>query len=258
MAYENDSDYMESDEFQTAVAAATYAINSVEEQRRSRRTRRGDSLTKSKRKQESIISSSPRNKMKNKEDDTVPISTPRLPSIKFSELPENMPQRANSPANTGIKTPSFKKTSTSFDTRDQPISSGAQTPTNQPTFSETEANRKRSEPRLEDTKADIWERTEMEKITQRYNKINAKILEWENEKKVKAKKKLSRKKDEKDTTRARALQKYKNEIEMIDQIAEGARAQAEENRQKEVIKVKEKADIVRLTGKIPTKTCLCF
>lgn len=58
--------------------------------------------------------------------------------------------------------------------------------------------------------------------------------------------------------RSRALQSYKTDMEMIDQIVEGARSQAEEKRRKEVIKVKRKADTIRLTGKIPMKTCFCF
>lgn len=65
-------------------------------------------------------------------------------------------------------------------------------------------------------------------------------------------------KDESGKKRARVLQNYKTEIEMIDQIAEGARSQAEENQRKEVIKVKEKAEVIRITGKVPTKACLCF
>ncbi|KVH96184.1 hypothetical protein Ccrd_001734, partial [Cynara cardunculus var. scolymus] len=86
---DDDSDYMESDEFRTAVAAAAFAINSAEEQRRRTRRRRDDGLKKGKRKQEDgqvsvrprgriQLPSSASNKMKNKEDDTVPISTPTL------------------------------------------------------------------------------------------------------------------------------------------------------------------------------------
>ncbi|KVH96183.1 Remorin, C-terminal [Cynara cardunculus var. scolymus] len=65
-------------------------------------------------------------------------------------------------------------------------------------------------------------------------------------------------KDKPESKRARALETYKTEMEMIDQIAEGARSQAEENQRKEIKKVQEKADKIRLTGKIPTKTCLCL
>ncbi|KAI3812015.1 hypothetical protein L1987_16715 [Smallanthus sonchifolius] len=223
------------------------------------RRRRDGSLSKPKRKQEDgAISvtrrtrertpSSASNKMKNKEDDTVPISTPSFLSKKFSEIQEKMPQRANSPAKTELK-PEAGLASSSSDK--QPI--------NQPSIPATEVNRKRPELRQEDIKAEVWEKTEMERIKERYEKLNAKILEWENEKKAKAKKKLSRHKDdESEKKRARALQSYKKDMEIIDQIAEGARSQAEENRRKDVIKVKKKADTIRLTGEIPTKTCLCF
>lgn len=57
--------------------------------------------------------------------------------------------------------------------------------------------------------------------------------------------------------RAKALQKFKNEMEYINQIAEGARAQAEERRKNEELKVKEKANTLRRTGEAPT-TCCCF
>ncbi|KAF5778680.1 putative remorin [Helianthus annuus] len=256
-----DSDYMESDEFRTAVAAAAFAVNSAEERRRARRRLDG-SLSRPKSKQEdgavSVTrrikeripsSSSARNKMKSKEDDNVPIKTPSLLSRKFSELQEKLPQRASSPAHREPK-PVAGLASTS----------GDQKPTIQPPPPPppTEVDRKRPQLSPNDIKAEVWEKTELEKITERFDKLNAKILEWENEKKAKAKKKLSRNKDEPEKKRARALQSYKNDIEMIEQIVEAARSQAEENRRKDVIKIKKKADTIRLTGKIPTKTCLCF
>lgn len=106
LTYDYDSDYMESDEFQTAVAAAAFAIASAEERRRSRRKRDGSTLSKQpkirrqedghevsvtrkiKERMPSSSSSSASNyKMKNKmkeDHDTVPISTPSLLSRKFS------------------------------------------------------------------------------------------------------------------------------------------------------------------------------
>ncbi|KAI7753541.1 hypothetical protein M8C21_032284, partial [Ambrosia artemisiifolia] len=117
LTYDYDSDYMERDEFRTAVAAAAFAINSVEERRRATR-RRDSSLSKPKSKQEdgavsmtkriregipSSSSSAARNKTKNTEDHNVPISTPSFLSRKFSELQDKLPQRARSPANTEPK-----------------------------------------------------------------------------------------------------------------------------------------------------------
>ncbi|KAL8196449.1 hypothetical protein R6Q57_024744 [Mikania cordata] len=255
-----DSDYTKSDNFRTAVAAAVFAIVLVQERRRAT-PKHDSSLSKPKRKHEDgmvsvtrkireRIPSSASNKMKNKEDDhTIPISTPSLLSKKLSELQEKLPQRANSPAKTERK-PESGLASSSSDTK----------PTDQPTLQETNQGVERvSELRPDDIKAEVYEKTEMERIKERHEKLNAKILEWEKEKKVKANKKLSRIKDnETEKKRAGALQNYKSEMEMIDQIAEGARSQAEENRRKEVAKVKKKADTIRITGKIPTKTCLCF
>ncbi|XP_076948058.1 uncharacterized protein LOC143620205 [Bidens hawaiensis] len=263
LTHDYDSDYMESDEFRTAVAAAAFAVDSVEERRRTRRRRDGGlskpktkqedgavSATASRRIRERMPSSSgASNKMKNKEDDIVPISTPSFLSRKFSELQEKMPQRANSPANTGFK-PQSSLPSSSNDTK----------PTNTTTQTGiSEVNKRRSELRPEDIKAEGWEKMEMERIKERYERLMAKILEWENEKKAKAHKKLSRHKDdESEKKRARALQNYNTDIEMIEQIAEGARSQTEENRRKEVIKAMKKAGTIRLTGEIPKKTCLCF
>lgn len=58
--------------------------------------------------------------------------------------------------------------------------------------------------------------------------------------------------------RKRGLQKFREDTEYIEQITAGARAQAEKQRQSEEFKVKEKADVVRSTGKLPGKACLCF
>lgn len=53
------------------------------------------------------------------------------------------------------------------------------------------------------------------------------------------------------------MEKYNGEMKYIDQVAGGARAQAEERRRNEVIKAKEKANVIRKTGEVPTK-CFCF
>lgn len=57
--------------------------------------------------------------------------------------------------------------------------------------------------------------------------------------------------------RKKALEKYNSEMKYIAQVAGGARAQAEERRRNEVLKAKEKANVIRKTGKVPT-TCFCF
>ena len=55
----------------------------------------------------------------------------------------------------------------------------------------------------------------------------------------------------------RAAEKFRNEMDYIDRIAGGARAQAAERRRNEELKVKEKANIIRRTGRVPS-TCPCF
>lgn len=53
------------------------------------------------------------------------------------------------------------------------------------------------------------------------------------------------------------MQKFRAEMERIEQITAGAKAAAEERRRNEELKAKEKANIIRTTGKHP-KTCFCF
>ncbi|XP_021718427.1 uncharacterized protein LOC110686148 [Chenopodium quinoa] len=110
-----------------------------------------------------------------------------------------------------------------------------------------------------DTDADAWETEEMAKIKERYEKLNATILEWEDKKKKKARRKLESTESNKEKSRAKALQNYQIEMERIREIADGARAQAKEKRRKEELKVKEKANKYRATGEPPLPPmCLCL
>ncbi|KAL2906687.1 Remorin 4.1 [Bienertia sinuspersici] len=122
---------------------------------------------------------------------------------------------------------------------------------------------------------------------QMYEKLNATIMEWEDKKKKKAKRKLETtevrfqsKKDsccykikkailtkiclqesqnELEKKRTKALQKYQIEMERIRQIADGARAQAKEKRRNEEFKVKDKANKYRATGERPMPPlCSCL
>ncbi|KAJ7943378.1 Remorin like [Quillaja saponaria] len=107
------------------------------------------------------------------------------------------------------------------------------------------------------TKADAWEKAELAKIKERYEKLHATIGSWENKKKAKARRRLDKHELQLQRRRVKSLEKYNSEIEYIDQIAGEARAQADEKRRKEEFKVKEKANIIRTTGKLPA-TCFCF
>ncbi|KAK7362420.1 hypothetical protein VNO77_04531 [Canavalia gladiata] len=109
-----------------------------------------------------------------------------------------------------------------------------------------------------ETKADAWEREEHEKIKERYEKLLETIDAWEKRKKMKARRKLNKhEQSENERKRVKALRKYQDQMSYIQQIADGARAQAEERRRNEVLKAKEKANIIRTTGRIPGP-CSCF
>ncbi|CAJ1939764.1 unnamed protein product [Sphenostylis stenocarpa] len=111
---------------------------------------------------------------------------------------------------------------------------------------------------INETKAHAWEREEQEKIKERYEKLLETIDSWEKRKKVKAIRKLNKlQHSDSERKRAKALKKYQENMEYINQIAGGARAQAEERRRNEVLKAKEKANIIRTTGKVPGP-CSCF
>ncbi|XP_009148674.1 uncharacterized protein F44E2.3 isoform X2 [Brassica rapa] len=112
--------------------------------------------------------------------------------------------------------------------------------------------------RKDDATADDWEKTELAKIKARYEKLNRKIDLWEEKKRDKARRKLDKSESEQEQKRKRGLQRFREDMEYIEQIAAGARAQAGKQRQTEELKVKEKAGIVRSTGKIPGKACFCF
>ncbi|KAF7809061.1 remorin-like isoform X1 [Senna tora] len=110
-----------------------------------------------------------------------------------------------------------------------------------------------------EAKANAWEREELEKIKQRYEKLKETIDSWESKKKAKARRKLEKKEQKSDSEgkKARSYEKFQSEMQYINGIAGGARAQAEERRRNEELKVKEKANIIRTTGKLPA-TCPCF
>ncbi|XP_048594170.1 remorin 1.4 isoform X1 [Brassica napus] len=113
--------------------------------------------------------------------------------------------------------------------------------------------------REHDSTADAWEKAELAKIKARYEKLNRKIDLWEAKKRDKARRKLDKsEQSEQEQRKKRGLQRFREDMEYIEHIAAGARAQAEKQRQNEELKVKERAGIVRKTGKIPGKACSCF
>ncbi|KAK6123111.1 hypothetical protein DH2020_043147 [Rehmannia glutinosa] len=111
--------------------------------------------------------------------------------------------------------------------------------------------------RSSDAKADAWEKAQIAKIRKRYEKMHSQIQAWENEKKLREKHQMERKKDELEQRKSRNLKHYYSKIARIDHIAGGARAQVDEKRKHEESIVKQKARKMRSTGKTPV-TCFCF
>ncbi|XVE56867.1 hypothetical protein DITRI_Ditri04bG0044800 [Diplodiscus trichospermus] len=108
-----------------------------------------------------------------------------------------------------------------------------------------------------ETKADAWEKAELEKLNKRCENKEASILAWENGKKLRAKVKMERRKKELEQRIKRNQQLYQAKIARIDHVAGGARAQVDEKRRNGELKIKEKARKIRATGKVPV-TCFCF
>ncbi|KAK4430056.1 hypothetical protein Salat_1306300 [Sesamum alatum] len=290
-----DYDFSGSD-YPAAVAAAAYAIQSLEESktRDQKETTYGPdkSVTKTKSKVEdsgvppeplksALKSSDGTPKTSSKDPDnkssTSTSSSKRPPEkapslkkrISFADNDETISNKPEKPApdKAPERAPSMKKPP-SFADKQLSITEGKRTDTTVPKpdrpppgLSTTQPGETRKQsatkPGPEDSKADAWEKEELASIRGRYEKLKATIENWETKKKKKAKRKLERIEAELDKRRAKALQSYNSDIKRIEGIAGGARTQAEKNRKNEELKVKEKANKVRLTGKLPA-TCLCF
>nr|KYP65773.1 Uncharacterized protein At3g61260 family [Cajanus cajan] len=149
---------------------------------------------------------------------------------------EKKPEEAITPS------PSMKKTSTF--TNEKPETTMPD-PVRQPIVTERH------------TKANEWEKAELEDIRQRYDDLREVIDSWQNKKKMKARRKLNKEERGLAQRRMKASEDFQNKITAIDKIAEGARTKAEESRKNEELKAKEKANVIRTTGKLPG-ICFCF
>ncbi|GFY98413.1 remorin family protein [Actinidia rufa] len=258
MSQDNDSI-----EYSAAVAAAAVAIKSLEElsisDQKSKSEEPSTSLTKAKSKTEDTASQGPEAakvrrwfsgepSMRNLEgpDKTVPVTEDR-------KIPEKAPSIKKPPtfADKHLNNTAGRKPDSAIPKTDLPSAK-------RPAFPPTDVKRQSStKPGIVETEADAWEKVEMEKIKERYEKVNTTILDWESRKKAKAKRRNDRTESELENKRARALRHFHIDIGRIDKIAGGARAQAGANRRNEELKVKEKANKFRSTGKIPA-TCFCF
>ncbi|XP_047255491.1 uncharacterized protein At3g61260 isoform X4 [Capsicum annuum] len=315
-----DYDSSDSVDYPAAVAAAAFAVTSIEEKSiySHRRTNSGGDkpLTKIKSKADDIdegselpdksvpirsatinpepVKSVPSIKKKPTFGDTKPESevvekAKRAPSIK--KMPTFGDSKSESEVEKAKRAPSIKKTPTFGDSKSEsevekvkrapsmkrtstfpdqyidirapkapgvPVSDRAGQPTRQSSSQPGMAKAPNTmKPETEYSKADIWEREEMEKIRERYKKLIKEIVEWETKKKKKAKRDLEKVEAELDRRRAKAMRHFHNEVERIESIAGGAKEQADEHRKNEELKVREKANKIRSTGKMPS-TCSCF
>ncbi|CAH8327106.1 unnamed protein product [Eruca vesicaria subsp. sativa] len=125
---------------------------------------------------------------------------------------------------------------------------------------------------------ELWKEREMEKTRNKYEKLSEMIRLWEDKKKKKAKKKLHRTevtssfchsilcitiklmyvmnvKRGVEKAKLKAKQRFIDDNERIEIIVASARTHAYESQMKEELKVKEKANLMRTTGRSPCK-CL--
>ncbi|GJN13154.1 hypothetical protein PR202_ga31492 [Eleusine coracana subsp. coracana] len=106
--------------------------------------------------------------------------------------------------------------------------------------------------------ADAWEKEKLAKIKKQYNETMETIAEWETEKKAKARRQKQLKDEsESERKRAKALEEYNDEMSRINKVAAASRLTVEEKKRNAETKVREKADKIRSTGKLPS-TCGCF
>ncbi|CAM8911195.1 unnamed protein product [Rhodiola kirilowii] len=104
-------------------------------------------------------------------------------------------------------------------------------------------------------KIDAWERAEIEKIKKRYNKIRSTIKYWEDDKKTRAKIKLQKKKIELECKKERNQRHYELKIAQIDVIGRGARSNMEEKMRSDETKVKERAKKMRSNRRVAYFLC---
>ncbi|XP_057948756.1 remorin-like [Malania oleifera] len=254
-------------EYATAVAAAAFAINSLEES--------GIPIQK----KTSEVPETSKAKVKSKKEDTaIAIPEPGKVSRRFSgetsmrssEGPdmivpisdaalEKMPGKTVGPAPSIRKTPTVDNQLKNTSSQNQETAAPkpeAPSALQQPAFQSTGAKRQ-SSTRIGGTKADAWEKAEMDKIKHWYEKLSKTITSWEENKKKKARRRKDKIEGELERRRVKATQRYNRDMKSIDQIARAAELKAKERRRLEESKVKEKTDKIRETGKDPT-TCSCF
>ncbi|KAL2542903.1 Remorin family protein [Abeliophyllum distichum] len=267
-------------EYPTAVAAAAFAIHSLEEPRiwdqnktaaygsadasspkmnntaevpgilRKRSVSFSDEIsqTSSKDHDARVPVSSSTSRLKMPEKEVVPApSMKKRPTFTDAQPEKSVPQKAAEPSQ------SMRPTRT----RSERPESVAPKPESVVPKPERPPSRHFS-PRPGDTMADTWEKAELARIEEKYERLRTRIQIWETNKKEKARRRLEKLENElSDKKRAKGMERYRGDIRRIEEIAAGAREQVKDNRRNEEFKVKAKANKIRATGKLPP-TCLCF
>ncbi|KAL9166078.1 hypothetical protein ABFS82_05G005700 [Erythranthe guttata] len=117
--------------------------------------------------------------------------------------------------------------------------------------------KKKADHKLENTKAKLEKTFAKAVQSHRDERMKATVENWEIKKKKNVDREIENIENKLKKRRAKAVQSHREKTKRIEEVAGGARAQAEENRRNEELKAKEKANKIKLTGKIPP-TCLCF
>ncbi|KAF3612629.1 putative pentatricopeptide repeat-containing protein-like, partial [Capsicum annuum] len=237
-------------DYPTAVAVAAFVVKSIEDKSN------GDQI------KTNIGANKSLSKIKSKADDTIgrPEKSTAVNTSKSSSkvLDKNVVIRTSTVNQEPVNSiSSFKQSATSSETRkmytaDKKFPSRQSTSKKEMTKGPITTN-----PGVGNSKADIWEKEEMNKIKEWHEKLNKVIIDRETKKKKKAKRHLEQIEAQLDRRRAKIRQSFYSDIGRIENIAGGAKTQAEKNQEKEELKVKAKANKIRSTGKIPG-TCLCF
>ncbi|WOL08336.1 remorin-like [Canna indica] len=216
-------------DFATAVAASAYAITLLEELSQSKKT---EELTK------------PATRIKSKRGDSMnkPIDSSRISRWLTGKEATDERKSGSSRVETGLNQTSRKEQ-----------------PSIKPTasFSGKGNGSRRTDSTRVKTKSDAWESAKLDRIRERYEKTKSTIQKWENEKKLKAKRRLTRKERDLDRMRAKASTEYQDKISRVEKVAAEARDIAAERRRNDEMVVKEKARSMRSTGEVP-RTCFCF
>ncbi|KAK1413734.1 hypothetical protein QVD17_35513 [Tagetes erecta] len=228
-----ENDKTEGEEFRTAVAAAAFAIISFENKEQEIKP---EPNLNSKKSLSEIIEVPPRPKTSEELSSDANQQKPTVADMKTDEKVSVKTDGSKS---------SVEKTQCDVANKqcDSQTSKNEQEPELEP------------EPRLGEL--DIWEKTQMEKTKERFMKVKARIFDWENKKKSKAKNKLIRKEGKLELKRAQALQDFKRKTEMVEKISSGAISKAEKNQKREETRIQEKANMSRSTGRIQKPMFLC-